>query len=192
MSGFKLIFLTTLVGALAMLSGQEVLFRLTDVLVATILICGAWSWFSIRGIGLERTLRQDRAQVGGKAEQRLELRSKLPIPRVWIELVDGGTFPGYRAGRVVDLGLSGRRTLAIEVVCRRRGLYEFGPARISGTDPFGLFRSRRRIGPIRSVLVYPRTVDLTGESDRDRALREVSAGRGVNDRGIPSTGRRGE
>src|SRR5262249_19228671 len=109
-----------------------------------------------------RTLRQDRAQVGGVAEQRLDLRSRIPIPRVWIEFVDGGTFPGYRPGRVVDFGWRGRRAWAIDVTCRRRGLYEVGPATISGSDPFGLFRSTRRLGSVRTILVYPRTVDVTG------------------------------
>jgi uncharacterized protein (DUF58 family) len=162
MSGPKVIFLAVLVGALATLSGQEVLFRLTDVLVATVILCAVWSWLSLRGLRLERSLRQDRAQVGGVAEQRLDLRSRVPIPRVWIEFVDGGTFPGYRAGRVVDLGWRGRRAWAIEAPCRRRGLFQFGPATISGSDPFGLFRSTRSIGEVRSILVYPRTVDLTG------------------------------
>ncbi len=164
MSGVKVIFLAVLVGALASLSGQDVLFRLTDVLFATVIMCAAWSWLSIRGLRLERVLRQDRAQVGGVAEQRVELRSKLPVPRVWIEFVDGGTFPGYTAGRVVDFGFGGRRAWAIEAPCRRRGLYEFGPARVSGTDPFGLFRCHRRLGPVRSILVYPQTFDLTGLS----------------------------
>jgi uncharacterized protein (DUF58 family) len=164
MSGPKVVFLAVLVGALASLSGQEVLFRLTDVLVATVVLCGAWSWLSVRGMRLDRNLRQDRAQVGGVAEQRLDLRSRIPIPRVWIEFVDGGTFPGYRAGRVVDFGWRGRRAWAIEAPCRRRGLFEFGPATISGSDPFGLFRSSRRLGSVRSILVYPRTVDLTGLS----------------------------
>src|SRR5215831_9195551 len=155
MSGPKVVFLAVLVGALATLSGQEVLFRLTDVLVATVILCGVWSWLSVRGMRLDRMLRQDRAQVGGVAEQRLDLRSRIPIPRVWIEFVDGGTFPGYRPGRVVDFGWRGRRAWAIDVTCRRRGLYEFGPATISGSDPFGLFRSTRRLGSVRTILVYP-------------------------------------
>src|SRR5207249_4279150 len=162
MSGLKVIFLAVLVGTLATLSGQEVLFRLTDVLVATIVICVGWSWLSVRGLSLDRVLRQDRAQVGGLAEQRVDLRSRFPLPRVWIEFVDGGTFPGYRAGRVVDFGFGGRRAWAIQAPCRRRGLYEFGPAYLSGTDPFGLFHHRRPIGPVRSILVYPQTHDLTG------------------------------
>ena len=162
MSGFKLIVLTALVGVFAALSGQAVLFHLTDVLVATLLVCGIWSIFSVRGLTLKRTLRQDRAQVGGLVEQRLELRGKFPLPRVWLELIDDGTLPGYRGGRVLDVGLTGRKVWSADSVCLRRGLYELGPAIISGTDPFGLFRSSRRIGPTRTILVYPATVDING------------------------------
>jgi uncharacterized protein (DUF58 family) len=162
MSGFKLIVLAAVVGGLAMLSGQSVLFHLTDVLVATVLVCFAWSWLSVRGLNLERTLRQDRTEAGGTIEQRLELQSRLPVPRVWLELIDSGTLPDYRVGRVLDLGAGGRRVWAQDALCRRRGLYQLGPARIAGTDPFGLFRSSRRIGPTRQVLVYPQTFEMTG------------------------------
>jgi uncharacterized protein (DUF58 family) len=162
MSGFKVIVLTLLVGGFAALSGQTVLFHLTDVLIATILVSGVFSILSVRGIRLRRTLRQDRAQVGGVVEQRLDLQTRFPLPRVWLELVDRGTLPGYQGGRVVDLGLGGRRTWSADAACRRRGLYTLGPATISGTDPFGLFRVTRKIGPTRSILVYPATVDLAG------------------------------
>ncbi|MGH2461773.1 MAG: DUF58 domain-containing protein, partial [Chloroflexota bacterium] len=121
-----------------------------------------WSWASPRGLRVERTLRQDRAQVGDVIEQRLQLRARFPVPRVWIEFVDSGTLPGYRAGRVLGLGLGGSRTWLLRATCRRRGLYQLGPARINGADPFGLFRSSHRVDSVRSVLVYPATVDLNG------------------------------
>jgi uncharacterized protein (DUF58 family) len=150
------------VGALAATSGQNVLFHLTDVLVATVVITAVWSWLSVRGLQVTRTLRQDRAEAGGVVEQRLELRSRFPLPRVWLELVDGGTLPGYRPGRILDLGVRGRRILGLEAPCPRRGLYQLGPAWLTGSDPFGLFRTTRRVGTSSSVLVYPKTVDLTG------------------------------
>jgi uncharacterized protein (DUF58 family) len=162
MSGVKLTILTVVVAGLATISGQTVLYHLTDVLVATLVVCLIWSWFSVRGLQLERHLRQDRAQAGGALEQRLELKSRFPLPRIWLELNDGGTIPDYRGGRVLDLGFGGRRIWTQDVPCRRRGLYELGPARVSGTDPFGLFRMSRRLGPVRSVLVYPATVELQG------------------------------
>jgi uncharacterized protein (DUF58 family) len=162
MSGIKLMLLAVVVGALATMSGQSVLYHLTDVLVATVIISALMSWFSVRGIRLDRTLRADRAQVGGTVDQRLELRSLVPLPRVWLEVVDGGTLPGTHPGRVIDLGLGGRRVWTSDTLCRRRGLYQLGPAWVSGSDPFGLFHVARRVGPVRTVLVYPATVDLEG------------------------------
>jgi uncharacterized protein (DUF58 family) len=143
-------------------SGQTVLYHLTDVLVATLLVSFLWSWLSVRGLRFDRILRQDRSQVGGVVEQRFQLQSRLPVPRVWLELVDGGTLPGYQGGRVVDLGLGGRRVWNVEAPCLRRGLYRLGPARLAGTDPFGLFHFSRRIGGSAQVLVYPRTVEFNG------------------------------
>lgn len=162
MSGFKVLVLTILVGTLAMLSGQSVLYHLTDVLAATVVICFLWGFLSVRGLRLTRTIRADRASVGQVIEQRLELRASLPIPRIWLEVVDEGTVPGYHAGRVLDLGLGGRRVWNLDVYCPRRGVYQLGPTTIGGADPLGLFRFRRRIGGARTVLVYPETFDLTG------------------------------
>lgn len=162
MSGFKLLILTVLVATFAMLSGQSVLYHLTDVLAATIVVCFAWGFLSVRGLRLTRTIRADRASVGEVIEQRLELRSSFPIPRIWLELVDAGTVPGYQAGRVLDLGLGGRRIWNVGVYCPRRGVYQLGPTTVGGADPFGLFRFRRRIGTVRTILVYPETFDLTG------------------------------
>jgi uncharacterized protein (DUF58 family) len=161
-SAFKVCVLTVVVAAFAVMSGQTVLYHLTDVLVATLLFSFAWSWMSLRGIRVKRSLRQDRAQVGGVIEQRLQVESHLPIPRVWVEFVDTGTLPGYRAGRVLGLGIKGYRVWTFQAPCRRRGLYQLGPSWIYGTDPFGLFRSVRSIDSTCSVLVYPLTVDLTG------------------------------
>lgn len=162
MSGLKLLVLAVLIGALAAISGQTLLYHLTDVLVATFLVTLVWSFLSVRGLRFSRTLRQDRAQVGEVIEQRLELKSRLPIPRVWLEFIDGGTLPGYSIGRILDLGFGGRRVWDIQAKCVRRGLYQLGPARIAGSDPFGMFQFSRRIGSPTTVLVYPQTVDLSG------------------------------
>jgi len=162
MSALKVFILTAIVAGFAVASGQTVLYHLTDVLVATLLLSAAWSWLSLRGLQVQRTLRHDRAQVGGVVEQRLQVRSVFPMPRVWIEFVDSGSLPGYHAGRVLGLGIGGRRTWNLDAECRRRGLFTIGPSRLYGTDPFGLFRSVRRIDSVRSVLVYPATVDLAG------------------------------
>ncbi|HUX88160.1 MAG TPA: DUF58 domain-containing protein [Chloroflexota bacterium] len=162
MSALKVLTLTIVVAALAVMSGQLVLFHLTDVLIATLVLSALWSWLSVRGLRLSRTLRQDRAQVGGVVEQRVQIRSTWPFPRLWIEFTDQGTLPDYYAGRVFDLGISGQRSWNLEAPCRRRGLYEFGPARVASSDPFGFFRTTRQLGPVRSILVYPATVDVAG------------------------------
>jgi uncharacterized protein (DUF58 family) len=139
-----------------------VLYQLVDVMVATVVICGVWSLLSVRGLALERVLREDRAQVGGVLEQTLQVRGRFPFPRIWVELQDGGTLPDYRTGRVLDLGFAGGQTMSLRAACRRRGYYNLGPARLAGADPLGLFRSSRHIGKAHPVLVYPRTVDLVG------------------------------
>ena len=43
---------------------------------------------------------------------------------------------------------------------RRRGLYDWGPLRITAVDPFGLFRRVREVGGAQQILVYPPVVDL--------------------------------
>jgi uncharacterized protein (DUF58 family) len=162
MSALKVALLTATVAALAVASGQPVLFHLTDVLAATLIVAALWSWLGVRGLHLERHLRQDRAQVGGTVDQRLVLHARIPFPRVWIEIEDTGTLPDYRIGRVIPLGLTGVRSWSISAPCRRRGLYRLGPAHLRASDPFGLFTCSRRLDAVASVLVYPATVALTG------------------------------
>lgn len=162
MSAAKILALTALVAALAMMSGQTVLYHLTDLLVATLIVSFAWSWLSVRGVTVSRTLRQDRAQAGGTIEQKIQIQGWLPLPRVWLEFVDTGTLPNYQAGRVLGFGPTGRRSLTLEIACTRRGLYQLGPSWLRSSDPFGLFTSAHRVDSVRSILVYPATIDLTG------------------------------
>ncbi|MCJ7725168.1 MAG: hypothetical protein MUP76_02100, partial [Acidimicrobiia bacterium] len=49
-----------------------------------------------------------------------------------------------------------------EVACRRRGVYEVGPAIVGVTDPLGLAERTAPIGTIDNLIVYPAMDDLDG------------------------------
>jgi len=49
-----------------------------------------------------------------------------------------------------------------EVLCRKRGVYDVGPAIIGVSDPFGLAERTERIGAPDRLTVFPRVEDLTG------------------------------
>jgi uncharacterized protein (DUF58 family) len=49
-----------------------------------------------------------------------------------------------------------------QILCRPRGLYEVGPARITATDPLGLATSSVLIGEGDQLIVYPSVEDLEG------------------------------
>jgi uncharacterized protein (DUF58 family) len=50
--------------------------------------------------------------------------------------------------------------LEYEVEAVKRGEHTIGPSRVSGSDPLGLFRHRRRASAPTSVLIYPRPVPI--------------------------------
>ena len=160
MSGSRAIFLAFVVLGLGLGSGQTLLLRLGYILVGVIVLAVVWSIFAVRGFEVIRSADRKRSQVGQVFTERLTVRNRSWLPRLWVELHDFSTLPDHPAGKV--LSFRGRESISwqAETTCRRRGAYRLGPVALIGTDPFGLFRSRRLIEQTHDLLVYPPTVDL--------------------------------
>jgi uncharacterized protein (DUF58 family) len=81
-------------------------------------------------------------------------------PRLWLELHDSSDLPGHHLDGVLSLGPVGRKVWELKSTCTRRGRFSLGPVWVTSGDPFGLFRTSRKVADGTNVVVYPRAVPL--------------------------------
>lgn len=160
----RIVFLLWIVlAAVAIGSGRSLLYNLWYLLTFLIALSFVWAWLGVRGVDVERQTRTTRSQVGRMAEERLIVRNRLLIPKLWLEVRDQSTLPGHRVSRVIS-PLGGRRSYAwsIQTRCLQRGRFALGPLSLTSGDPFGLFQRTRELDePGEStIIVYPPTVEL--------------------------------
>ncbi|MCE7929155.1 MAG: DUF58 domain-containing protein [Dehalococcoidia bacterium] len=145
---------------LAFGTGFELLFRLAWVV--GLIIPASWliAWSSTRGINVEVQRRTGRAQVGQEAQEVIEVFNRSLLPRLWLEVDDPSDMPGHNSRRVVIVPARGSRSWLVDTPLVQRGLYDWGPVQVVGTDPFGLFRRKKLFGHQEQILVYPPVFDL--------------------------------
>lgn len=146
---------------IGLFTGRQQLFNLTYLIALLMLLSLAWTQLSLRGIALRRSTRSRRSQVGREFRESFSLRKIGILPRLWLEIVDHSTLPGHNASQVVPV-LVGRGEYGweVETTCTVRGEFQLGPLTIVSTDPFGFYRSPRRIGASEKLIVYPLTVEI--------------------------------
>lgn len=152
---------SVLVPALA--TGQEFLYRLTYLLLATIVLAFLWAWYNSRGIVVERRLRSSRAQVSRLAVERIVARNPGRWPRFWVEIRDQSTLAEHQVGRLLPSIPAGRElSWTVKTLCHRRGEFALGPIALVASDPLGLFQMRHPLPGTSTLIVYPMTVPLSG------------------------------
>ena len=156
------LYILTAISLLAgLFTGRADLFNITYMIGAVMVLSFIWTWLSLRGIALRRTTRTRRSQVGRVFQESFGLRKTGLLPKLWLEIRDHSNLPGHQASHVVP-SLLGRREYGwdVETICTVRGEFQLGPMTVVSGDPFGLFRSPRRVGAIEKLIVYPMTVEL--------------------------------
>jgi uncharacterized protein (DUF58 family) len=83
------------------------------------------------------------------------------MPKLWVQIADGSTLPGHRAGYVASLGGRKRATWRARSVCKQRGRFQLGPVTATSGDPFGLFRRRIFMSSSSEMLVLPCVLPIT-------------------------------
>lgn len=141
-------------------SGFWLVFRVTYVLALLIPAAFLVAWANLRRLEATVQRRTERAQVGQEAQEVIEVRNRGFWPKVWLEVDDPSTMPGHQAKRVVVIPPRRSRNWLVETPLLRRGLYEWGPLQVTGTDPFGVFRLTRTFGEPQQILVYPPVYDI--------------------------------
>jgi uncharacterized protein (DUF58 family) len=141
-------------------TGFWLLFRLAYVLALLIPACWLITWYNTRHLEVLVERRTDRAQVGQHAQEVIEIRNRDVFPKLWLEVEDPSDLPGHRSRRIIIVPPRRSRNWMVDTPLLRRGLYDWGPLRVVGTDPLGIFRRVRHYGGRQQILVYPPVVDL--------------------------------
>ncbi len=88
----------------AISSGWKVLYVLTYVLLILFVLSWLWARYSLRKLVFRRAATSGRVQVGEIFDERLTLDNVSVMPKLWVQVGDGSTLPGHRAGYVASMG----------------------------------------------------------------------------------------
>jgi hypothetical protein len=145
----------------ALSSGWHVLYILTYVMLSLFVLSWLWALYSVRRLVFHRSSGMGRIQVGEMFEERLMLDNLSSLPKLWVQIADGSTLPGHRAGYVASMGGRKRALWRARSLCRQRGRFQLGPVTATSGDPFGLFRRRIVLSEMQNILVLPRVLPIT-------------------------------
>jgi uncharacterized protein (DUF58 family) len=154
------IFLLLLTAFVAFGTGFWVLFRVTYLFALAIPAAWLLTWYNTRHLEVSVDRRTDRGQVGQEAQEVIEVRNRFWLPKLWLDVEDPSDMPGHRSRRIIIVPPRRSRNWIVDTKLRRRGLYDWGPVRVTATDPFGFFHRTREFGGVSQILVYPPVVDL--------------------------------
>ena len=150
--------------AFALSTGWNATWLLVYALALLVLGSFLWAHANVRGLELRRRHRLTRIQVGDTFVEQAILESEPGAlqwwPRLWLELHDGSDFPGHHLDSVMSLGPLGRKVWELRSVCTRRGRFALGPVWVTSGDPFGIFRTSRKLVEGATIVVFPRAVPL--------------------------------
>src|SRR6266487_1553084 len=161
MRPWQAIILIIVLAFLAISSGWRVLYLLTYVLLTLVILSWFWARYSLRKMAFRRTSSVGRVQVGETFDERLMLDNLSVLPKLWVQIADGSTLPGHRAGYVASMGGRKRATWRARTVCRQRGRFQLGPVTATSGDPFGLFHRRIALTQPRDLLVLPHVLPIS-------------------------------
>ena len=161
MRPWQAIILIILLAFFAISSGWHVLYILTYVLLSLLVLSWLWARYSLRKMIFRRTASSGRVQVGETFDERLMLDNVSALPKLWVQIADGSTLPGHRAGYVASMGGRKRATWRARTLCKQRGRFQLGPVVATSGDPFGLFRRRVFLTEQRELMVLPRVLPIS-------------------------------
>ena len=161
MRPWQAIILIILLAFFAISSGWHVLYILTYVLLSLLVLSWLWARYSLRKMIFRRTASSGRVQVGETFDERLMLDNVSALPKLWVQIADGSTLPGHRAGYVASMGGRKRATWRARTMCKQRGRFQLGPVVATSGDPFGLFRRRVFLTEQRELMVLPRVLPIS-------------------------------
>ena len=140
--------------------GEDLLLALAAFLLAGVVGGSIYVRLAAPRLALGRTINPEQLHDGERALVDISVASRRKVYRVAVEdRVHGLGSARFVADRIADgETMAGR----YEVLCRPRGVYRVGPARVSLGDPLGFTESTSLFGSSGRLVVYPRVEDLDG------------------------------
>ena len=152
------------------------LFLLAVLLLLVLGVSWLWNRYCLAGVTYGRRLLQTRLFLGEEGALEVEMSNLKPLPLPWLKVED--EFPEgvtLLTGRLHAHYLPRRWWLVNLVAVRwyervrrryrlqgaERGVYHFGPARLSSGDIFGLARQMAEMEGVDELVVYPKVVPVT-------------------------------
>lgn len=149
---------------LALSTGWNAIWLLVYSLGFLIVGSALWANWNVTGLELRRRHRATRIQVGDSFVEQAILESRPGPgqwwPRLWLELHDSSDLPGHHLDGVMSLGPVGHKVWELRSQCTRRGRFSLGPVWVTSGDPFGIFRTSRKLTDQTNIVVYPKAVAL--------------------------------
>jgi uncharacterized protein (DUF58 family) len=140
--------------------GEDLLLALSVFLAVAVAGGSLYVRLAAPRLALERQINPEQLHDGERAIVDIRIRSGRRIYRVGVEdRVHGLGAARFVADRVTSSeALAGR----YEVLCRPRGVYKVGPAKVTIGDPMGFVESMSLFGGTGHLVVYPRVEELEG------------------------------
>ncbi len=146
--------------SIALAVGSSQLLRVFALLFMVGLVGIIWVANGLRGLQLSHGEIPAYCQVGVNFTQKFTLINEGNLPKLLLKAEEVASFKGYHNIEVLNLPARGSRTWQSTVECRQRGLHTLGSIDLVTGDPFGLFSNQRKLGTPKSIIVYPRVVEL--------------------------------
>src|SRR5262245_23205026 len=160
--GFLFTFASVLVGAAAVVSGNNLLFLVLSTMVSVLLVSGLVSKLGLAGLELDFAL-PEHVSVGRTVAATLAVRNtKSWMPSFSVRV--GGVVSDYdgRGSSILDSSvyfpiIPGGATLAehVDVFFPKRGTYSQNTFAFSTRFPFGFREKTARVSLLREIVVYP-------------------------------------
>ena len=161
MRPWQALLMVALLAFFAISSGWHVLYVLAYVMLLLFLLSWIWARYSLHNMIFRRASVAARVQVGETFDERLMLDNVSVLPKLWVQVADGSTLPGHRAGYVASMGGRKRATWRARTMCKQRGRFQLGPVTATSGDPFGMFRRRVILTSPRDLLVLPHVLPIS-------------------------------
>lgn len=134
-----------------------------------------WERYCLSRVEYQRRLSAKRVFFGEEVTLDIEIANRKPLPLPWIEIEDeipdeisllqGKTTTSHKLNRLIlsnllSLSWYHKVTRRYHLMCRQRGVFTFGPARLRSGDLFGFFTREKDEESVERLIVYPRMVPL--------------------------------
>lgn len=149
-----MMFLVGVIGVLV--NGAPVYSRFLYSSILLAFLAWLWTFWVAKGLYLERSSRELRANVGDVLEENIKLTNRSRIPAAWIEVINGTTIPFASGSRLFTLVMAKQlRNYTARTWLTRRGSFQLGPTHVSTGDPFGLFTAGKQFKAGETLIVLP-------------------------------------